>query len=123
MGSELFFTAFYGYNTVELIEDLWSFIAGVCQGPSSYSSDFNSLLFTDGRLNGNPVTEADIKGFSDCMQLNCLSVVRTVGSYFTWCNNQDDRIDWCVANSGWFSQFAHVVAEVLERNISDHCPD
>ena len=63
-------------------------ITGLCGG------DFNTILLSDDRLYGIPVSQSEVKDFTDCMQNNELFGVNTTGNYYTWCNNQDgeDRI-------------------------------
>lgn len=90
--------------------------------------DFNAVLASEDRDQGNPVTLAEIEDFKKCLQENELEEVRAVGALFTWTNNQMgerricSNIDRCFANSAWFFEFSGVVVERLEKGISDHCP-
>ncbi|XP_056698608.1 uncharacterized protein [Spinacia oleracea] len=69
-----------------------------------------------------------IMDFEMCTQSNKLFQVHTVGAYYTWCNNQYgsnrivSRMDRCLANQLWLDKFHMVTAEVLDMNVSDHCP-
>lgn len=51
-----------------------------------------------------------------------------LGGEYTWCNNQvgEDRIysriDRFLANSIWFQTYQSHVVEIMDINISDHCP-
>lgn len=79
----------YSYNTIELRKDLWNFINSVSaqiSGPPLLGGNLNSVVDLDERINGNVVTEAEVKDIRDCMLLNQLTTVKSVGNVFTWCN-------------------------------------
>lgn len=90
--------------------------------------DFNALLSSTNRWQGNPVTNAEVVDFQQCLQDTELMEIRAVGDAYTWTNNQEwtdhicSNIDRCFANGKWFSEFSHVIVERLERGVSDHCP-
>lgn len=91
-----------------------------------FCGDFNTILLTEDRLYGNHVTASVITDFTDFMRTNSLYQVKTVGSYYTWCSNQyaDDRvhtiIDRCIPNQELFDTFTNVIAETLEKGVTDH---
>lgn len=89
-----YFSAVYGFNTIEARKYFWTFVDSICssiQGPMIFCGDYNSMLLVEDRKNGNPLCEADIKDFYDCLHRNDLAVMRTIGDYYMWCNNQDDK--------------------------------
>lgn len=125
------FIAIYALNTPEQRISLWGFIEGKyqqAQGPLVMGGDFNAILSSDDRFQGNPVTQSDIEDFQHCIQHNELQEIRAIGPQFTWTNNQVvecrilSNIDRCFANTQWFVEYSNVVVERLEKNISDHCP-
>ncbi|XP_024638626.1 uncharacterized protein [Medicago truncatula] len=130
--SECFnFVAVYAFNTLEQRKELWNFIAHTSAQNSRnllIGGDFNNVLLVDDRRNGNPVTQHEIQDFSDCLLHNRLSEVRTIGDYYTWCNNQTSgdriysKIDRFIANTSWLQKFTNAVDEVLPKGASDHCP-
>ncbi|XP_013447034.2 uncharacterized protein [Medicago truncatula] len=122
--------AVYAFKTQEQRKGLWKFINDICNKTSGnllIGGDFNSVLLVDDRLNGNLVTQQEIQDFADCMLTNNLSEVRTIGDYYTWCNNQASndgiysKIDRFLANTNWLHSFSNVVGEVYPKGVSDHC--
>lgn len=96
--------------------------------PLLFGGDLNSVLLYDDRLHGNPITQLEVQDFENCLNHNNLACVKTVGDYYTWCNNQDNadiiysRIYRFIADINWLSSYHGDVIEVLERGVSDHCP-
>jgi len=81
----------YAFNTQEQRKRLWKFFNDTC------NKTYENLLIGGGfinvslvydRLNGNPVNQLEIQDFADCLLMNTLSEVKTIGDYYTWCNNQ-----------------------------------
>lgn len=72
--------------------------------------------------------EIEVADFQTCLERNELKEVRAVGANFTWTNNQVRQyrictnIDRCFANCQWFSEFANVVVERIDKSVSDHNP-
>lgn len=123
--------AVYGFNTIELRRDLWSYLTAVVSsidGPILMGGDLNAVLSPEDRLNGCPVTMAEVQDFQFCLQSTGLTEVRTVGGPYTWSNNKEGGYRICsqigrvVVNEDWFNLFSHVVVELQERSVSDHCP-
>lgn len=84
--------AVYGYNSVEQRTDLWrllSEVAGGVNGPLLVGGDFNSVLTTEDRIQGNPVSAGEIRDMAECISVSRLTEVRTIGGFFTWCNKQE----------------------------------
>lgn len=62
-------TVVYGYNTNEQRKVLWNDIRSMASPqPWLVWGDFNDLLQNQDRLNGAPVTRAEIKDFADRVQ-------------------------------------------------------
>lgn len=81
----------YAFNTQEQMKGLWKFINDTCNksyGNLLIGGGFNSVLLVDDMLNGNPVNQLEIQDFAYCLLMNNLSKVKTIGDYYTWCNNQ-----------------------------------
>lgn len=122
--------AVYALNNIEQRKQLWTFIrrkSGNNSRPLLAGGDFNTVLCAGDRLQGQPVTAAEIKDFAECLQDSELKEIRAVGSEFTWYNNQEgedkihSNIDRCVANVHWFNCFSHIVVERMDKCVSDHC--
>lgn len=75
------FIAVYGCHSQELRKGFWSFITAL----KTNCGDFHSVLLTEDRVNGVPVSASEIADFTDCMSSHSLYQVKTVGA---WCNNQ-----------------------------------
>lgn len=90
--------------------------------------DFHTVLGVEDRLNGQPVSEAEIRDFAECMKHNELTELRYIGDSYTWCNNQEHdsrifyKIDRCMANVNWFTHYGSACVEILDKSVSDHCP-
>lgn len=121
-GEISYVVAIYGFNTIELRKDLWEFINQICTlyaDPICFCGDYNSVLLIEDRVNGNPVTSAEFQDLEACIRANALSEVRTIGGYYTWCNNQegDDRIvskiDRCLVSPSWKLRYPDVIVEML----------
>ena len=99
-----------------------------CNAPLIVGGDLNTVLDTEDRLHGHPVSQSEIYDFDNCLHENELTEIRAVGGYSTWCNNQEgedrisSKIDRVTANSAWFQLFPNVIVEVQEKGVSDHCP-
>lgn len=118
----------YAFNTQEQRKEIW-LIEDTCNkisGNFLLGGDFNNVLLVDGRLNGNPVTQQEIHDFAECLLLNNLSEVRTIGEYYTWCNNQASgdriysKIDRFIASTTWLHNFSATVGEVYPKGVYDH---
>lgn len=110
---------------------MWTFLVSVCSqisDPLLIGGDLNTILCPGDRLNGNEVTLSKMADLTYCLQVNNLSEVKSVGDYYTWCNNQDgadkihSKLDRCVANIPWLTQFYEISVEIMEKNVSDHAP-
>lgn len=83
IGISFYFIAVYGCHSQELRKGFWSFITTVCsqdQGPCMICGDFHSVLLTEDRVNGVPVSASEIADFTDCMSSHSLYQVKTAGA-------------------------------------------
>ncbi|XP_075080113.1 uncharacterized protein LOC142165463 [Nicotiana tabacum] len=89
--------------------------------------DFNSMLHTEDRVGGNPITLAEIAEFHRCIEQCELIELPTSGSRYTWNDRHGDdrilsKIDWVFINTSWLNSMLVYMAHYLEEGISDHCP-
>ncbi|CAM8955613.1 unnamed protein product [Rhodiola kirilowii] len=91
--------------------------------------DFNCILKTEEKKNGNIVKDSDLEDLNQFV-LNCeFSDIGSSGHFFTWSNksiNPDQRI-WCkldraMGNEDWINHHLNASAVFLPPGISDHCP-
>lgn len=129
-GMKFQFVAVYAYNTADLRKPLWNEMKQIAQQSQLllFCGDFNTVLSSTDRLQGNAVTDADCRDFRKCMGESELNLVRAVGNNYSWSNNQSGKdriysmIDRALGNESWFRNYPHVVVELREIWISDHCP-
>ncbi|KAH0701658.1 hypothetical protein KY285_015936 [Solanum tuberosum] len=128
---EAYVTIVYGYNTMEQRKTLWQGIEKVAQGINGewiLWGDYNAILSQNDRLMGNPVTQADIQDFSQCINNLQLNELAWRGEYYTWSNKQVgtdriwSRIDRAFGNTSWMMKWGHVQTEYDLPYISDHAP-
>ncbi|XP_049406369.1 uncharacterized protein LOC125870045 [Solanum stenotomum] len=89
--------------------------------------DFNSILKTDDRIGGNPVSWSEIVDFHECVTDCGLLEVPTQGNRYTWSDKHDgnrifSKIDWIFINNEWLDTMFSCKAMFLPEGISDHCP-
>ncbi|XP_056698200.1 uncharacterized protein [Spinacia oleracea] len=127
----LLFTAIYGLHTVETRKSLWQSLTHILPSvgaqPWLLAGDFNSILSTEDRINGTPVTTAEIQDFSNFIVSTGLCPLQSVDHYFSWHKSPGEgqtasRIDWCLGNAAWVHKFSGVPTEYLNPSISDHSP-
>ncbi|XP_019248485.1 PREDICTED: uncharacterized protein LOC109227745 [Nicotiana attenuata] len=89
--------------------------------------DFNNVLTSEDRI-GAPVTQAETQGFQNLVDVLQLTPLKSVGWFFTWCNQQQEdkrvysKIDWAMGNYVWLQQYSHIEAEFMDPGVSDHSP-
>ncbi|XP_056683679.1 uncharacterized protein [Spinacia oleracea] len=125
------FTAVYGLHTIEHRRPLWNELvnlSAVLTKPWLIMGDFNSVLFSGDRVNGNPVQIAETKDFEECIQAAGITELKSCGNMFSWSNKgQGDqrissRIDRAFGCCDWQSIFTEVCVDYLNPGISDHSP-
>lgn len=111
--SQFLYTAVYGLHTIEDRKSLWSNLVAIGTNASPWivTGDFNSLLTYEDRVNGNPVTEAELRDFNECIIAADLIQLQSTGHYFSWSNKGmgnsriQSRIDWGLGNLCWINTF------------------
>ncbi|XP_056688114.1 uncharacterized protein [Spinacia oleracea] len=90
--------------------------------------DFNSMLLSGDKVNGNAVNHAETQGFEGCLDFTELTEVKSCGHFFSWSNKGQgqsricSRIDRVFGNTDWHSRFLDVVVDYMNPGISDHSP-
>ncbi|XP_019264059.1 PREDICTED: uncharacterized protein LOC109241742 [Nicotiana attenuata] len=123
-------TIVYAFNTKEERRSLWNYLDTVSKnvgGPWIVMGDFNSVLHTDDKVGGNPVSLAEIVDFQQCIEQCELLELPTSGSRYTWNDRHGDnrilsKIEWVFINTAWLNLMPAYMACYLEEGISDHCP-
>ncbi|XP_074277741.1 uncharacterized protein LOC141601364 [Silene latifolia] len=120
----------YGCNAdsdrVALWESLIAMKANVL-GPWLVMGDFNNVLYANERI-GSQVTDAEIKGFQNCVDVCGLYDLVSTGAYFTWNNKQEgdarvySRIDRVLANEEWILNGPSGNVTFLPEGLYDHSP-
>nr|XP_016445978.1 PREDICTED: uncharacterized protein LOC107771163 [Nicotiana tabacum] len=121
----------YGHNTIEQRKALWADIHNLAANITTLwliGGDFNTVLYSQDRLMGNPITYSETQDFASCIQTLQLNELLWKGDYYTWSNKQDEtdrirsRIDRMFGNFEWMIQWGQVQNEYDLPQISDHSP-
>lgn len=120
----------YGLHTVDTRKGLWRTLRtfNVQADPWIIAGDFPSILDSEDRLNGAPVTTHETQDFVDCVMDLGLSELKSVGSFYSWTNKGQgearvaSRIDRGIANGHWILSYPNVVTQYLSPGLSDHSP-
>ncbi|XP_075092203.1 uncharacterized protein LOC142172474 [Nicotiana tabacum] len=124
-------TFIYGFNTIEQMRGLWEDLKTVAQGitkPWLVIKVFNAILSSVDRDQGNPVQQADVQDFVDCIQTTNLNEVIWKWDYYTWTNKQrvedriQSRIDKAFGNYEWMMKWGNIVVEYDLPGIFNHTP-
>ncbi|XP_074270844.1 uncharacterized protein LOC141594751 [Silene latifolia] len=90
--------------------------------------DFNTILGTNERIGGSPVTMAEMAPFLQVVQDCELYDISACGSYYTWNNKHEEgdkiysRIDRVLINAEWLQVYDTSFATYLPEGLFDHCP-
>ncbi|KAJ8431937.1 hypothetical protein Cgig2_017423 [Carnegiea gigantea] len=85
--------------------------------------DFNSILHTGDRIEGNVVADFEIKHFAYCIKDCELLVMRSNELYLSWPNKTVwSRIDWVLTNPYWYATLDYVHVECMTQSLLDHIP-
>ncbi|XP_057247508.1 uncharacterized protein LOC130589895 [Beta vulgaris subsp. vulgaris] len=96
--------------------------------PVMIIGDFNAVLHSNDRINGNPVSEAETKDFESFMNDASLLEAPTTGLFYSWNNKGEgqtriaSRIDKALVNADWIDKFTDVVVHYRANGVSDHSP-
>ncbi|XP_070032225.1 uncharacterized protein [Nicotiana tomentosiformis] len=116
----------YGMHTIQdrnrLWEDLKIIMDGV-SGPSLIIGDFNTILSSEDRVQGNSVQEIEVRDFKNFILGTWLDELKTVGRKFTWTNNHiHSRIDRILVNAEWIQKWPAMEGIIMNHGFSDHYP-
>ncbi|KAK8599267.1 hypothetical protein V6N13_077198 [Hibiscus sabdariffa] len=107
-----------------LRQDLWRHLILISQSISApwvILGDFNATLTHADRR--ECTSSAPESGFQDMVSTCGLHELDFSGPHFTWYRgNCSVRLDRCIGNSLWFTQFPHSILHHLTRMKSDHRP-
>lgn len=86
------------------------------------------MIYVTDRINGNPVSQAEVKDFQKCIADTGLGQLNRKGCQWSWCNKREDadriynNIDWAFENSHWFMKY--IIIEVVYKSygVADHSP-
>ncbi|XP_062113230.1 uncharacterized protein LOC133824363 [Humulus lupulus] len=118
-----------GRNTIQERCQLWRDLSSL-QFPTTawlLTGDFNSVFNGDDRLGGRPVMTAELIDAQGWKALGLADDLRSIGSHYTWTNNQDGRariyskIDHIFKNEEWIDLFPESAAVIRWDIFSDHC--
>ncbi|XP_074300572.1 uncharacterized protein LOC141631849 [Silene latifolia] len=89
------FTVVYGLNQLNERDDLWNSLRryhGRVDGPWLVGGDFNSVMASDERIGGAPVTSAEIRPMVQTVQDYNLVDLSAQGAFYTWSNKHEKEI-------------------------------
>lgn len=119
----------YGLHTVSARAFLWRDLLAIDVSylPWLGAGDYNTMLSTDDRLNGNLVTDYEIRDFQQFLIDMEAMAIKSKGAYYSWSNKADGnriwtRIDWGIVNQLWMNSFGNVEVVYLPPSLSDHSP-
>ncbi|XP_074305703.1 uncharacterized protein LOC141640924 [Silene latifolia] len=89
--------------------------------------DFNNVLAMNERI-GSEVTNAELRGFQNCIDACGLMDIPAHGAFFTWNNKHEvgdkvySRIDRVLVNDEWLSHFPETHTMFHPEGLFDHFP-
>lgn len=110
---------------METIRPLWSslyHLSNVVNKEWVIMGDFNSVLESDDKLNGLPISNAKTQDFGNLLDTTDLIKVRGIEAFYTWSNKRqgDDRIfskiDRCICNAEWYAQHANITFGIKNQS-------
>ena len=85
--------------------------------------DFNSIVYTKGRIGGDAVTDRDVQEFTSFLNQTGLCEMRNIGAYYSWSNKTIwSRIDRSLINTLWHATFDFTQMHYLANSLLDHTP-
>lgn len=127
-----FFISFiYGFNTAIERRSLWTDLLNVQSLIGNdvawcLLGDFNVCLGPEETSNGSNWS-ASMMEFRDFIVEVGVTDLNCTGPLFTWwdkCRHSPTyrKLDRCLINGSWMTQFPLSLASILPRGLSDHCP-
>ncbi|XP_074278255.1 uncharacterized protein LOC141601848 [Silene latifolia] len=89
--------------------------------------DFNNVLAMNERI-GSEISNAELKGFQDCVAYFGLMDIPAQEAFFTWNNKHEvgamvfSRIDRALITDDWLDRFPDTLTTFHPEGIFDHCP-
>ncbi|XP_062075457.1 uncharacterized protein LOC133779519 [Humulus lupulus] len=122
-------TFVYGMNSIEGRRSLWDGLRRPFLKDTTwiYLGDFNAPFTGKDRLGGKPISGLEFADPNRWLADAYLEPLKSVGSYFTWTNNQHGatriytKIDHVLINEKWVDLFPQATAMFSWEAISDHC--
>ncbi|XP_021771869.1 uncharacterized protein LOC110736014 [Chenopodium quinoa] len=130
-GLNWFYVTFvHGLHSIQDMKGLWSSIEAI--GPAVLpwlcTGDFNSVLQHQDRINGNDVTDYEIRDFRNFVDSMNFVEIKSKGSYYSWSNKAHvgprtlTRMDRGLVNFEWLLHYPTVEAHYLAPSLSGHSP-
>ncbi|XP_062089705.1 uncharacterized protein LOC133796247 [Humulus lupulus] len=122
-------TFVYGRNTILERVQLWQDLSCLSfpAKPWLLAGDFNSVFEVDDRLRARPVSSVELIDAQRWKTLGLADDLRSMGSHYTWTNNQNDgariysKLDRIFKNEEWVDMFPDSVVVVNWDIFSNHC--
>ncbi|XP_062100333.1 uncharacterized protein LOC133806223 [Humulus lupulus] len=122
-------TFVYGRNTIEGRFPLWRDLAGLRfpVKPWVVAGDFNAVFTGNDRVGGRIITAVELEDACNWRTLGLVDELRSIGSHFTWTNNQDNddriysKLDRVFKNEEWLDLYPQAEALFNWDLLSDHC--
>ncbi|XP_056691739.1 uncharacterized protein [Spinacia oleracea] len=122
--------AVYGLHSIETKRSLWRELGSLSALNNLawlVMGDFNSVLYSGDRVNGNFVTNAETIDFETCLSQTDLTELKSCGHFYSWYKGHEvhrisSRIDRAFGNSCWHGTYSDVVVDYMNPGLSDHTP-
>ncbi|XP_074278228.1 uncharacterized protein LOC141601821 [Silene latifolia] len=125
------YTVVYGLNQLNERDAIWNSLRsyhGRVTGPWLVGGDFNSVMASDERIGGAPVTNAETRPMVQAVQDCNLVDLSAQGAFYTWSNKHEQdtrvysRIDRVLVNEDWVDIFPESYVHFMPEGTFDHCP-
>ncbi|XP_021860628.2 uncharacterized protein [Spinacia oleracea] len=126
-----YFTPVYGLHTIDTRKPLWvdlTNLGSVITDSWLVMGDFNSILYSDDRLNGSIVTATETRDFEACIDGAALAELKSCGHFYSWSNKGQgefrisSRIDRAFGKASWNLSVTNAIVDYLNPGLSDHSP-
>ncbi|WMV14494.1 hypothetical protein MTR67_007879 [Solanum verrucosum] len=108
----------YGLHIIHDRLQLWEYLKQKVvntQEPLICMGDFNAVLTSADRINGNLVQEMEIKDFNEFMIYTGMTELKVIGREYTWSNGCIcSKIDRAIVNAEWMLNMNQVEISVMQ---------
>ncbi|XP_074277560.1 uncharacterized protein LOC141601194 [Silene latifolia] len=120
----------YDFNRIAERVPLWEFLyamSDIIDGPWVVLGDFNNMLAMNERI-GSEFSNAELKGFQECVAHCGLVDIPAQGAFFTWNKKHEvgdmvfSRIDREMINDDWLTCFPDNITTFHPKGLFYHCP-